>query len=210
MLKLLKRKALQNIKDNRKLYAPLFAALILGSLAGGIAANFSPDSTAELFADMTIFFSAYSLTGADVFAVFTLAAISNIQVIFLIFLCGFLVYTVPLIFVWVGSFGFRIGFATVFFVGSYGLGGVLLAALMVWLPSLIFLPIVLNFSMKTIQTSGNIRQSRSGTRAKSVLRNFYANHFREFLFFSSLAILCGAVEAFVLPVVLRPVIGFFL
>ena len=210
MLKLLKQKALRDIKDNKKLYAPLVLALIFGIFSGGIAANLSPQTNAGLFADMTIFFSAYSLTGADALAVFTLAAFSNIRVIFLIFICGFLVFTAPFTFVWISSLGFKIGFSTVFFVGSYGVGGVLLAVLMVWLPNLIFLPIVLSFAMLTIRSAGNIHKLKSGIRTKSEVYKLYIKKIQEFLFFAALGILCGGVEAFVLPVILRPVSVFFM
>ncbi|MCL2838965.1 MAG: stage II sporulation protein M [Oscillospiraceae bacterium] len=210
MISLLKQKVSKHIKDNKILYSLLFAAYLVGSLAGGIAARMSTDTTERLLEDVTIFFSAYSLVGADGLAIFTQSALNNIQVVFFIFLCGFFVLTTPLIFLRIGFLGFRLGFSTVFFISAYGAGGVMLAALMVWLPNLVFLIGVFHFAMLTNRSALRIRKLKSGVYAKPAARKLYLNQVQEFLFITALAVLISGLESFVLPVILRPISGLLL
>jgi|GEM_PF-948841 len=210
MLKLLKSKVSKHIKDNKILYSLLFAAYLIGSLAGGIAAHISTDATERLLEDVTIFFSAYSLVGADGLAIFTQSALNNIQVVFFIFICGFFVVTTPLVFLRIGFLGFQFGFSTVFFINGYGAGGVMLAALMVWLPNLIFLTIAFHFAMLTTRSALRLRKLKSGVYAKPAVRKLYLSHIREFLFIAALAVLISGLESFVLPVILRPISGLLL
>jgi len=209
MLTLLKQKVFHHIKINKIPYSLLFSALFIGAVAGGIAARLAPHTIESLITDMSIFFSTYSLFGADNLATFSRSALANIQVIFLIFISGFFRATVPLIFLWVGSVGFKIGFSTIFFISAYSAGGALLAALLIWIPNLIFLPILLCFAMSSIRTAGIMHKLKSCGGAKALKRKLYVNHIKEFLFFCALAIICGGIEAFVLPTILRPIVGLF-
>jgi len=195
MFSILKQKILRHIRNNKFLYSALIVALALGCFAGGMTASSSVEVSDGLFIDMTIFFSAYSLVGANRLAVFTVAALNNILVIFFIFLCGFFLITTPLIIIRVGFAGFAIGFATAFFTNTYGAAGAVIASIVVWLPSLLFLPVVFYCGMLAV---------------RSAKKKLYIKHVKDFLFFAALAVICGGVEAFVVPVLLRSATGLVL
>ena len=193
MLSVLKRKGINHIKYNKKIYL-LFSTIFLSfAIVGGVVAMSSANE--QLFAQMSVFFSVYSLFGTDNLAVFVDAVLRNMRFLFLIFLCGFFPITTPLIFVLLGLFGFQFGFATMFFMDGFGGGGIVLTILLVWLPRLMVLAIVFHFAQAVV---------------RHVRRKLYVNHVRDFMFSSSLLVFCGMVEAFVFPVMLRIVTGFFL
>jgi len=193
MIGSLRRRGLQHIKHNKKIYSLSLAIFIFGAILGGVAAT--SVTSDKMLVEMSVFFSVYSLFGTDNSAVFFTAVLRNMRFLFFVFLFGFFPITVPLIFVFIGFLGFQFGFATTFFTIGYGGSGILLTILLVWLPRLMVLPIIFHFALQAIQ----------GTR-----RKLYVNQIRNFMFSASLLVICGLVEAFVFPVILRVVTGLFL
>ena len=193
MLGILRRRGILHIKHNKNIYSLFSAIFLLGGILGGVIAFSTFDD--QIFADISVFFSVYSLFGVDNLSVFANAGLRNLQVLFLIFLCGFFPFTKPLIFGFVGIFGFQFGFAATFFTANYGGGGIVLTLLLVWMPKLLFLTVLFHFSRIAFYASK---------------RKLYISYTRDFMFSSSLTIICGIFEAFVFPVVLRVAAGLFL
>jgi len=207
MIVLLKRKIICHIRYNKKFYSLFSAIFILGTIIGGIVS--SSVASDEMLTEMSIFFSVYSLFGTDNLVLFANVVLRNMRFLFLLFLCGFFPVTVPIIFIFIAFFGFEIGFSTMFFVGGFGGGGIVLTMLLVWLPRLMILPIIFHFAQVTIRRVRNKRHSISqdNSAASSLI---YITHVKDFMFSASLLVICGMVEAFIFPVILRVVTGFFI
>lgn len=196
------------IKTNRIKYFIVIIFLFSGIIAGAILSAFS---LSENFNDQYLnnFISTYNLQGAIPLEIFKNALFSNLRLIVCIWISGIFIWLFPLNFIECLFKGFGIGYTISYLSSVGGFKGFLLSALSLVVQNIIFIPAIIMFSVIQINFSKKIHKLRNLSSQYRQRKKLVKNNFCTFAIMLAIGIVCSALEAYVVPVLIKPLCGIF-
>lgn len=196
------------IKVNRiKIFLVIFS-LFSGIIIGAVLSTLS---LSENFNDQYLnnFISAYNLQGAIPTDVFRNAIISNLRVVFCIWIAGTLIWLSPLIFIEFLLKGFGIGYTIAYLSAVGGLKGFLLSAFSLVVQNIVFIPAIIIFSVMQISFSKKMHRMKSPSSQYKQRKKLIRNNFCVFTLMLSIGTMCSVLEAYLVPLLIKPICGNF-
>jgi len=197
------------IRDNKRQYAVVISALLIGLVLGSFSAVSLDGGQFDALSSYTDnFFSSYNLQPISKTGVFLSSLLSNLKTVFFLWLSGLWAGLIPLTLFHTGVRGYRLGFSTAFFVSAYSSKGLLFAVLAMLPQMLIFLPALAVYAVFSIKYSISSKKLRSHTSSAQLRKDMY---FRNALCTAGMLfvmLLCSLFDAYVIPTVLKPVCSY--
>ena len=196
------------IRANRIKFLLVILSIFSGIIAGAIL---SALSLSENFNDQYLnnFISAYNLQGAIPTEVFKNAMFSNLRLVFCVWVAGTFIWLSPLIIIECLFKGFGIGYTIAYLSAVGGLKGFLLSALSLVIQNIIFIPAIIMFSVMQINFSKKIYKLKNPSSQYRQRKKIITNNLCTFALMLSIGTLCSVLEAYVVPVLIKPICGNF-
>lgn len=198
------------IADNKRQYAVVLAALLIGTVLGSFSAvNLDSEKFESLSRYTDSFISSYNLQPVSKTGVFLSSVATNIKTVFFLWLSGLWVGLIPLTLFQTGIRGYKLGFSTAFLVSAYN-GKGLIFAIMSMLPQmLIFLPALAVYAVFSIKYSISVKRLRNHGNPAQVRKEMYFRNALCTLGILTVMVICSLCDAYVIPPVLKPVCSFW-
>lgn len=205
-LKELEKTVLQQCGRNRALYLIVALFLILGLIIGTIAALVLKNTELSAATDyMSRFFSAYSLQSVNKHEVFQIALYNNFKSLLFLWMSGLSLFLVPFALLQVGIKGFKLGFAIAFLSKMFHWKGVLFALISMLPQNLIVLPVFILYGVFIVRKAGQLYQLKRKNNVKLEKKRLYLSGFKAVAVTSVLMVICSVLEAYFVPIIVRPV-----
>lgn len=196
------------LEENRIKFTLMLIIIILGFSAGiFFAGSLSTDQGAELSSFIREFCVNTGLETVPLGNIFKSAILSHLRLFIIIFLSGFSVIFVPVIFCALGLKMFEIGFTIGFMSLYFGLKGFLLAFAGALSQIILLLPPIVLFGVQAINYA-NERKRMKTTRMSNVKQNErqeFLNYINSALFCLVFIVISCLVETFITPVFIRSI-----
>lgn len=198
------------ILDNKRQYAVVICALLMGVILGSVsAASVSGEQYENLDNYMESFVSSYNLQSISKLGVFLSSVATNLKTVFFLWISGMWVGLIPFTIFQIGVKGYKMGFSVSFLISVYKGRGILFAITTLMPQIMLFLPaltVYAVFSIKYAFAMKKIRSRNGGT--DMVRRDMY---FRNFLCTAALVLImliCSLFDAYVIPTMLKPICSY--
>lgn len=187
----------------------MLLSLMLGVLTGSLTASMSDtDKFGLLEQYIRNFVSAYSLQSVDVADIFKLSIYTNIKVILFMWISGLWIWIMPIAFVQLGAKGYKLGLSTAAFIRVFGARGIVFSVVSSLPQILLFIPALIIYAVFNIKFSTALYRMK-GQRVTSNAKNeMYLKNFLHLLGIITVSVMCSLVDAFVMPIILKPVCSF--
>lgn len=197
MINKLKFQIKRHIISERFNYAFVICSLFIGIITGIIASLKAVNIPS--YADSVLF--VYKLHGVPSFGVFLKSFIDNTRMFFLIWISGYFFILIPLNLIQVAAKGFSLSYGFTYLLFVFGLKGAFFSAFHIIIEFLTILPAVIVFSEMQIKNS-IIRKKGKNFKNELSVKAFFKN-FLIFLVFLTVPALCGVIDGYVIPVILK-------
>lgn len=159
----------------------------------------SEEGVASVKTSADTFFSVAELSMADKYGIFISTFKRNITSLIIIWLSGFFVFSVPLIFIQLFLKGVRIGFSSACFSVVYGLGGAIYSTAELLAVNFLILPLLVLYGAYTVS------YARKRHRMKSNLLRYKAaaDSLLTFSFVCVICVLASGINGYVMQPVFR-------
>ncbi len=196
------------IKDNKRQYAVVIAALLIGTVLGSFSATMLDSGQFESLSSYTDnFISSYNLQPISKTGVFLSSVIANIKTVFFLWLSGLWVGLIPFTLFQTGVKGYKLGFSTAFLVSAYNGKGLVFAILSMLPQVLIFLPALTVYAVFSIKYSISVKRLRHSTSSQ-LRKDMYFRNALCTLGILIVMVICSLCDAYVIPPVLKPVCSY--
>ena len=197
--------------QNKRVYILLTSCLAAGAVLGSIFASvLTAAKDEQLLNYFNTFFSAYTIQSGNPHAIFTAAFLNNLTAVWYIWLSGFFVFAIPFILFQVGLKGFKAGFIAAFLIKSYAFRGFLFAFFGLAPANLLLIPAMLAYSALNINFAVKIYKERKQRIRKSYLLSAAKRSTLTLACMLLILAVCGAIEGYIIPVLLKPVCSLFI
>ncbi len=194
---------------SRMLYLAVSFSLLLGLVIGTCSAlTLQSAALSDTVEYMNRFFSAYSLQSVNKYEVFQIALYNNFKSLLLFWVSGLSLFLIPFAFLQVGIKGFKIGFSVALLSKAFRWKGVLFALVSMLPQNLIVLPLLILYGVFIIRKAGQLYQLKKKNNVKLEKKRLYLSGLKAVLVTSVLLVICSALEAYFVPVIVRPVCSF--
>lgn len=201
MIKKLSDNISDHIMNNKFKYlaliASLFGGLVFGiilCLKGNVSENYAEN-----------FISSYKLYGVSSKTVFISSFLSYMRCGLILWVSGRHIFLTPLVFVQVFSKAFGLGYTISYFVSVLGFNGVLLSFSSMFLQNIIFIPLMLIYSVWRINFALKYRESKSSPASFKQKERLNLEDFKIFMLFFALILACVLIEAYIIPSLYNPI-----
>lgn len=141
-------------KTNKLIFLTVIFVFIFGVVAGGYSLVTVPGEDLSHIRDYTDrFFSTILINPSDFKAVFLKNFFDDFKLITLIWISGFFVFLTPVSLIQLFFKGFRTGFTIAYLTGVYKLKGITFSLLNYFTGNLIFLPLIIFFTVYSIKNA---------------------------------------------------------
>ncbi len=142
------------IFNNKALFILLFIVFTVGMVIGAYSLDmFTDDKLLEMRKSTDIYFSVSELNSVDKSEIFIELVKKNVLAVFYIWLSGFFVFLLPVVFVQILLKGVRLGFSLAYFTAVYGFKGAFFSSARLLLGNFLILPILFFYSVHIIKFS---------------------------------------------------------
>ncbi|MBE7032380.1 MAG: hypothetical protein E7401_05420 [Ruminococcaceae bacterium] len=206
------RKNLSNhLKKNKWQYLFVFLSIFSGILAGSLTASMSAADKFEPI-DLYVrnFVSAYNLQTVNGAEIFRFSVYNSVKVILFMWVSGLCVWFMPLSLVQLGAKGYKLGISMAAFVRIFGVRGILFAVISALPQLLLFLPAMAAYAVFNIKFSMTLLRMRGQRVASNIKNEMYLNNFLHLLGIITVSVMCSLADAFVMPIILKPVCAFLI
>lgn len=206
------RKNLSNhLKKNKWQYLFVFLSIFSGILAGSLTASMSAADKFESI-DLYVrnFVSAYNLQTVNGAEIFRFSVYNSVKVILFMWVSGLCVWFMPLSLVQLGAKGYKLGISMAAFVRIFGVRGILFAVISALPQLLLFLPAMAVYAVFNIKFSMTLLRMRGQRVASNIKNEMYLNNFLHLLGIITVSVMCSLADAFVMPIILKPVCAFLI
>lgn len=192
-----------HIKINRFKYLAALIFLFTGIIAGAIFCSNSFDlyDKSQFFNNITL---AHKQDNASFANIFIHSFIQNIRAFILIWISGRLIWLIPLNYIELLSKGFGLGYTISFFSLSCGSKGFVFAILSLIVQSIVMIPALLVFSVSQMNYSVHKYKLRGSNSAFRHKRKLLQNDFYHICVVIFAVIVCGLIDAFIIPYITTP------
>ncbi len=191
----------QHILQNRIKYISVLTALFVGlfagtlfTLKGGLSSGYADN-----------FISMYKLQGVSSSHIFIYSLVSYIRIIAVIWISGRYVFLMPLNHIQVASKGFGIGCTVSYMVSYFGASGAVFSFLSMFFQSIIFIPVLIVYSVYQINFSLEYRMVRNSPSAFKQKRRMIIMDLKKLLLVLLAVLLCTCIESYVVPPLIKPI-----
>jgi len=191
------------MKQNIGYYLLVGLILVLGIVMGSFTvSSLSEDQKQELLNYVESFFSNVGTVSIDSSTVFYTSVFNNLKTALAITLAGLFVISSPLIPAVIFFRGYILGFTVGFLVSEFGIRGCLFAALSIFPPNIITIPVILSLGVTGIYFAAEVIKNRRKMDGREYL-NMTASYVLLNLGFCLLLILAGLIEGYISPVFIK-------
>ena len=142
------------LKENKLIFLTLTSIFLIGIILGCYSLVFITEEELTLVNNYTNkFFSAISINSIDKKEVFLRIFLHNFKLITMIWISVFFIFLIPVSLLQIFFKGFRTGFSIAYFAGIYKFKGFVYIFLNYFLDNLIFLPLLILFTVYCIKNS---------------------------------------------------------
>lgn len=191
----------EHIMNNKFKYLALIVAL-LGGLISGMVLCLNGDIS-ENYAEN--FISSYKLYGVSSKTVFISSFLSYMRCGLILWISGRHIFLTPLVFVQVFSKTFGLGYTISYFVSVFGFKGVLFSFSSMFLQNIIFIPLMLIYSIWRINFALKYRESKCSPSSFKQKERLNLEDFKIFMLFFALSLTCVLIEAYIIPSLCNPI-----
>lgn len=201
----LKRTCTFHIKSNITYYVLILCGFVGGGvIAAACVFGLSELSAKELFIYFSDFFESINKTGSDSFAVFKMAALSNLKFYVVVILLSMMVIGSPFIAVMSAFFGYSFCFTLLFMLKSYGIKGILFFAGGMLPHQLIIFPCIILTLIISMQFSVSLFKGKNNM--KSMLPSYLVKMTALF----SVSVLAALLQGYIEPLFIELMSPLFL
>ncbi len=206
------RKNLSNhLKKSKWQYLIVLLSIFSGVLAGSLTASMSSvDKFESIDLYVRNFVSAYNLQTVDGAEIFRFSTYNSIKVILFMWVSGISVWLLPLGLVQLAAKGYKLGISMAAFVRIFGLRGALFSLASAFPQVVLFLPAMTVYAVFNIKFATTLFRMRGQRVASNIKNEMYLNNFLHLLGIITVSVMCSLADAFVMPIILKPVCAFLI
>ncbi len=190
-----------HILQNRIKYISVLAALFVGlfagtlfTLKGGLSSGYADN-----------FISMYKLQGVSPSHIFAYSLLSYLRIIAVIWVSGRYVFLMPLNHIQIASKGFGIGCTISYMVSCFGISGAVFSFLSMFFQSIIFIPVLIVYSVYQINFSLEYKTVKNSPAAFKQKRRILISDLKKLLLILLAVLLCTCIEAYIVPPLIKPI-----
>lgn len=152
-----------HIRENLIPYILLFCFFVSGAVFGAyITRTYTNESISGLKGFFEEAFNIFKSSAPDYNGIFKSTFTGSLKEIFFIWISGFTVIGMPIIFFMTAKAGFMLGFTAAFIISFYSLKGILLAVILIFLKCFIYIPLIFIISVYGISLSKQLFKMMTG------------------------------------------------
>lgn len=207
----IQKKLLDYITKNKWQYFAAVFSLAAGILFGAVRVLLmQSDDINSLNRYVTNFVSAYNLQQVCNAEIFKFSIYNNIKIIFFIWASGIWIGFLPLSIIQLFAKGYKLGLTSTVFVTAFKLKGVVFSVITILPQLLVLIPAITAYAVFNIKLSLSSSRIRGQHVSRSVKSLLYSKSLAYILAITAVALLSALIDAFVIPIVLKPVCSFLI
>lgn len=194
---------------NHALSFVVTASLAIGILAGMLSAvNLNGTAFEDTKNYLQQFFSAYGLQSIDKNEILSVSLYQNFKLLIFLWISGLSIFFFPFTLLQVGLKGYKFAFSIAFFARVYRWKGIGFGLVSVLPQNLLVIPMLILYGTFLIRNAGKLYQLRGVKNARLERKRIYLSNLK-FLMIASVLFIAGSfMEAYLVPVFVRPICNF--